>query len=242
MPPENASVNLYNESNTPTAWPYNTAQASVTAVTDGITNAVTGFVTVVAANRQDVEFLAYEKQMVAGDKVTFSGRVGGDYGRIRLRVAKSGAYSDSCDLKLDNGTEVHTSNFTANAVRDSDGYIRFNATFTAPSDNVYLLQVRCRFATGGDDTIPVGTVFKAQMMQLEVGSLNTSYIATPTTPANRTAARAKVAMGGATSIDITYSDSSVVNVPAVDGYATIPQADSAWGRKYITRIDFNVDG
>lgn len=240
VPPENASVNLYSESNTPTAWPYKTAQASVTAVTDGSTNAVTGFVTVVAANRQDVEFLAYEKQMAPGDKVTFSGRVGGDYGRIRLRVAKSGVYSDSCDLKLDNGTETHTSNFTANAVRESDGYIRFNATFTSPSEDVYLLQVRCRFATGGDDIIPVGTVFKAQMMQLEVGSINTSYIATPTTPANRTAAKAKVAMNGATSIDITYSDDSVVNVPAVEGYATIPQADSAWGSKYITTIKFNV--
>ncbi|HAX8749146.1 TPA: hypothetical protein JTC92_004380 [Escherichia coli] len=49
-------------------------------------------------------------------------------------------------------------------------------------------------------------------------------------------------MNGATSIDITYSDGSTVNVPAVDNYATIPQADSAWGSKYITRIDFNVDG
>lgn len=48
-------------------------------------------------------------------------------------------------------------------------------------------------------------------------------------------------MNGATSIDITYSDGTVVNVQAIGDYAAIPQADSAWGSKYITRIDFNVD-
>lgn len=70
-------------------------------------------------------------------------------------------------------------------------------------------------------------------------SLADKLVATSVT---RPKASAKVAMNGATSIDITYSDGSTVNVPAVDNYATIPQADSAWGSKYITRIDFNVDG
>ncbi|HCT6633376.1 TPA: hypothetical protein OT587_004595 [Escherichia coli] len=61
-------------------------------------------------------------------------------------------------------------------------------------------------------------------------------------PSARPAASAKVAMNGATSIDITYSDGTVVNIPAIGDYAAIPQADSAWGSKYITRIDFNVGG
>lgn len=78
--------------------------------------------------------------------------------------------------------------------------------------------------------------------QVEKSEFSTSPIVTDASPSARPMASAKVAMNGATSIDITYSDSSVVNVQAVDGYATIPQADSAWGSKYITRIDFNVDG
>lgn len=78
--------------------------------------------------------------------------------------------------------------------------------------------------------------------QLEYSSVATSPIITNSSAVTRPAASAKVVMNGATSIDITYSDGSTVNVPAVDNYASVPQADSAWGSKYITRIDFNVDG
>lgn len=78
--------------------------------------------------------------------------------------------------------------------------------------------------------------------QVEKIQRPTSPIVTEASPVTRPAASAKVAMNGATSIDITYSDGSTANVQAVDNYAAIPQADSAWGSKYITRIDFNVDG
>lgn len=78
--------------------------------------------------------------------------------------------------------------------------------------------------------------------QVEQGVLPTSPIITDSSAVSRQAASAKVVMSGAASIDITYSDGTVVNVQAVDDYAAIPQADSSWGSKYITRIDFNVDG
>lgn len=78
--------------------------------------------------------------------------------------------------------------------------------------------------------------------KLEKSAFATSPIITEASPVTRPSASAKVAMNGATSIDITYSDGTVVNIPAIGDYAAIPQADSAWGSKYITRIDFNVDG
>lgn len=78
--------------------------------------------------------------------------------------------------------------------------------------------------------------------KLEKSAYATSPIIANSSPVARPSASAKVTMNGAASIDITYSDGTVVNVPSVDDYATIPQADSAWGSKYITRIDFNVDG
>jgi hypothetical protein len=77
-------------------------------------------------------------------------------------------------------------------------------------------------------------------MQIEGGVVASSPIPTTSAAITRPAATAKVTMSGAVSIDVTYSDGSVVNSPAVGGYATIPQADTAWGSKYITRIDFNV--
>lgn len=76
--------------------------------------------------------------------------------------------------------------------------------------------------------------------QIEKGSNASSYIPTTTAISNRASASASIFMNGATSIDITYSDASVVNVPAVSDYAPIPQANAAWGSKFITRIDFNV--
>lgn len=76
--------------------------------------------------------------------------------------------------------------------------------------------------------------------QIEKGANASSYIPTTTSISNRALASASVFMNGATSIDITYSDASVMNVAAVSDYAQIPQANSAWGSKFITRIDFNV--
>lgn len=76
--------------------------------------------------------------------------------------------------------------------------------------------------------------------KLEKSAFATSPIITDSSAVTRPTASAKVTMNGATSIDITYSDGSTVNVPAVDNYAIIPQADSAWGSKYITTIKFNV--
>lgn len=84
--------------------------------------------------------------------------------------------------------------------------------------------------------------FIIALIQMETSGFATSPIVTDASPATRPSASAKVVMSGAASIDITYSDGTVVNVPSVDGYAAIPQADSAWGSKYITRIDFNVGG
>lgn len=76
--------------------------------------------------------------------------------------------------------------------------------------------------------------------QIEASTIETSYVATQAGTSDRAAASASVFMNGATSIDITYSDASVVNVAAVSDYAPIPQASAAWGSKFITRIDFNV--
>lgn len=76
--------------------------------------------------------------------------------------------------------------------------------------------------------------------QVEKSEFSTSPIVTEASLVVRPTATAKVVMNGATSIDITYSDGSVVNVPSVNGYAAVPQADSAWGSKYITTIKFNV--
>lgn len=129
-----------------------------------------------------------------------------------------------------------------NAVRVSEDTYRVTMVFRAGATRTSVIRVQLAsgvsqiFAGTGENGI------YAWGGQLEKSANTTSYIQTSGIAEDRTASSAKVVMNGATSIDITYSDSTVVNVPSVDGYATIPQADSAWGSKYITRIDFNVDG
>lgn len=130
-----------------------------------------------------------------------------------------------------------------NVVRVSEDIYRVTMVFRASTTTGDAI-IRVQLASGADLTF-MGTGENGIYVwgaQLEKSANTTSYIQTSGIEEDRVSASAKVVMRDATSIDITYSDDSVVNVPVVDGYATIPQADSAWGSKYITRIDFNVDG
>lgn len=130
----------------------------------------------------------------------------------------------------------------------SDGWVLCSATVIATGDGSALSSMvvasipsmaSTRLPSYASDGV---SSFSVASAQVEKNPFATSSIVTGSSPVTRPAASAKVAMNGATSIGITYSDGSTINVPAVDNYATIPQADSAWGSKYITRIDFNVDG
>lgn len=129
-------------------------------------------------------------------------------------------------------------------MRVNDDWVRVYTTITtveAPTTingSIQLLSPTGSTSYAGDGT----SGFYAFGAQMELGGKPTSYISTTSAALTRGAATAKVAMNGATSIDITYSDGTVVNVQAIGDYAAIPQADSAWGSKYITRIDFNVGG
>ena len=107
---------------------------------------------------------------------------------------------------------------------------------TTINASVYITDSDGNTSFAGDGVGSI-SVFGAQM---EKSTNSSSYIKTEENLTTRPSASAKVAMNGATSIDITYSDGTVVNIPAIGDYAAIPQADSAWGSKYITTIKFNV--
>lgn len=130
----------------------------------------------------------------------------------------------------------------------SDGWVLCSTTTIATGDGSSLSSISVAsipsmastrlpsYASDGESSFSVASA------QVEKNPFATSPIVTDASPSARQTASAKVAMNGATSIDITYSDGTVVNIPAAGDYAIIPRADSAWGSKYITRIDFNVDG
>lgn len=166
------------------------------------------------------------------------------YNYARLRAADDAGFISDCRANLQDGT-IFAGATNSTIINCGGGWYRFTeqveirqggASSLLLASWVYDNTQAATFAGDGVSGILVSA------MQIEKSPFATSPIVTESSPVTRTTASAKVTMNGATSIDITYSDGSLINVQAVDGYASIPQADSAWGSKYITRIDFNVDG
>lgn len=165
------------------------------------------------------------------------------YSFLRIRIGNGATFVADVTANLDSGT---IAGGAANSTIENlgGGWYRFSEKVAAASSYSDInMQVwvhnnsnSSTFAGDGVNGVLVCTP------QSDSSGLSTSPIVTDASPATRPSASAKVVMNGATSIDITYSDGTVVNVPAVGDYATIPQAGSAWGSKYITRIDFSVDG
>ena len=177
-----------------------------------------------------------------GDLCTFSviAKANG-YSFLRIRIGNGYTFVADVTVNLDSGT---IAGGAANSTIENlgGGWYRFSEKVAAASSYSDInMQVwvhnnsnSSTFAGDGVNGVLVCTP------QSDSSGLSTSPIVTDASPATRPSASAKVVMNGATSIDITYSDGSVVNVQAAGDYATIPQADSAWGSKYITTIKFNA--
>lgn len=164
---------------------------------------------------------------------------------VQIGVFASQVASNPVYVDLSTGVITSANDYSrCGIIAVGDGWFRVwvrvitNSSPTSINASVWAPDAANNTSFPGDGVSAI-SVFGAQM---EKSNNSSSYVKTEENLITRPAASAKVAMNGATSIDITYSDGSTVNVPAVDNYATIPQADSAWGSKYITRIDFNVDG
>lgn len=242
VPPEGASRNLYVNSET---W----ATGYQTSVQNNAEVSPRGDITMaeVTATTVNSEHYANDRtiELLQGELYSYSifVKATNDPLNIHLRVASgttaattfnpvTGAFVQNIGVNV----------VSRNSVRVSEDTYRVTLVFMAGATRNSIIRVQL---TSGVSTIFAGTGENGIYVwgaQLEKSANTTSYIQTSGIAEDRTLASAKVAMNGATSIDITYSDGNAVNVPAVDGYATIPWADSAWGSKYITRIDFNVDG
>lgn len=207
---------------------------------------------------QDVDLYKVTPTAVAGthiiENALSGGFIGGDiytlsiigtpdgYNFARLRIADEIGILGDCVVDLTSG-EIISGIGNTKVVSLGGGRYRFDETITIRSGGSASLRLAVRVWSDSSTESFTGdgvSGIKLGYAQIEKSSFATSPIVTDASPSTRPATSAKVVMNGATSIDITYSDGSVVNVLAVDDYATIPQADSAWGSKYITTIKFNV--
>lgn len=245
VPPESASNNILIKSSKLSDASWSKANTTVADAVDVILNGGTFSLTPTTTNGNHIVQQSVSSAFAEGSVYTLS-YVAKAYGYnyARLRAADDAGFISDCRANLQDGT-ISSGAANSTIINCGGGWYRFTeqveirqggASSLLLASWVYDNAQAASFAGDGVSGILVCA------MQIEKSEFATSPIITDSSAVSRRAASAKVVMNGATSINITYSDGNVVNVQAVDGYATIPQADSAWGSKYITRIDFNVDG
>lgn len=244
VPPESASSNILIKSSKLSDASWTKTRTTVSDAVDGFLNGGTFSLVPNKTNDSHLVYQSVSSAFAKGDVYTLS-YVAKAYGYnyARLRAADDAGFIADCVANLSTGV-IHTGALGSDIAELGNGWYRFTETVAirqgGASSLLLASWVYNNSAVGSFVGDGVSGILVCAM-QIEKSPFATSPIVTESSPVTRTTASAKVVMNGATSIDITYSDGSVVNVPSVDGYAAIPQADSAWGSKYITRIDFNVD-
>ena len=245
VPPESASSNILIKSSKLSDASWTKTRATVSDAVDGFLNGGTFSLVPNQTNDSHLVYQSVSSAFAEGDVYTLS-YVAKAYGYnyARLRAADDAGFIADCVANLSTGV-IYAGAPGSDIAELGNGWYRFTETVAirqgGASSLLLASWVYNNSAVGSFVGDGVSGILVCAM-QIEKSPFATSPIVTESSPVTRTTASAKVAMNGATSIDITYSDGSTVNVPAVDNYATIPQADSAWGSKYTTRIDFNVDG
>lgn len=246
VPPEVSVTNrfLYSSNFSSSNWDKGLVSVSVSE-TGVLTAAGTYDVTATATSGNHLINQTVDVSVGVGDMVTFSffAKANG-YNFIRMYVRELPTVLGSAVVDLRDGS-IYSGPGGTDVTDVGGGWFRISETITATEDKTMSIRMDAWIYSDGVTGSFTGdgvSGVKLSAATVEVNQNTTSPVITDAVVVTRAAASAKVTMNGATSIDITYSDGTVVNVPSVDGYAAIPQADSTWGSKYITRIDFNVGG
>lgn len=244
VPPEVSVTNRFLYSSNFSSSNWNKGLVSVSVSETGVlTAAGTYDVTATATSGNHLINQTVDVSVGVGDMVTFSffAKANG-YNFIRMYVRELPTVLGSAVVDLRDGS-IYSGPGGTDVTDVGGGWFRISETITATEDKTMSIRMDAWIYSDGVTGSFTGdgvSGVKLSAATVEVNQNTTSPVITDAVVATRPTASAKVTMNGATSIDITYSDGSVVNVPSVDGYATVPQADSAWGSKYITTIKFNV--
>lgn len=243
VPPESTSSNILIKSSKLSDASWVKTRATVSDAVDGFLNGGTFSLVPTQTNDSHLVYQSVSSAFAEGDVYTLS-YVAKAYGYnyARLRAADDAGFIADCVANLSTGV-IYAGAPGSDIAELGDGWYRFTETVAirqgGASSLLLASWVHNNSAVGSFVGDGVSGILVCAM-QIEKSPFATSPIVTESSPVTRTTASAKVTMNGATSIEITYSDGSVINVQAVDGYASIPQADSAWGSKYITTIKFNA--
>ncbi|MEO3293101.1 hypothetical protein ABHD31_08100 [Enterobacter cloacae] len=171
--------------------------------------------------------------MVAGEVYTISLAGHADDVRTML-IGDSYLGYQSVRVNFNQRTSTLSSPFVYRFSDVNDEWVRYAVSGAATNSGTPGFIIYSAEALAG--------TYSAAMIQHEAGAFVTSPIITEGTSATRAAAFASVKNPGglATSIRVTYSDSTTVNIdfPAGGADVQLPQSAVDWGTRYIQRIEY----
>ena len=188
---EAASTNYFPRSAEPLLWRPATPGFNRSAQADGVSQAITGiFVSTSAATATDQVILDHATTITANnlDKLFVSLRVKGNYGRLRVRLIKTGGtYFTGAYVDLLSGlVTAQDPGIVVSVFNSHDGYLLVKAEIIANSDSNYICQIRY-VVNPGAKAFPAGSEIRAQMPQFELGMSASSFIQTTASPTSRAA-------------------------------------------------------
>ncbi len=175
---EGQSTNYILNSDDPTKWVSSSIITKTVLAADGSTQAVTVKCVTTIAQATATIVSSSNITAAAGESVTISCRMKGNYGLIRLAFTTDGTTSHVVFFDATTGVSTGAvTGVTVTSALGSDGYSTVTATITASTSAVFSGYITIAKAAA-DSVIPVGSEYYMQMPQVEKSAVPTSYIPT----------------------------------------------------------------
>ena len=233
VPPEDSATNLvaYSSEFSNSAWSRTRVALEIGSAAAPFTQSLADKLVATSVNGTHVLTQPITPISSSDYSVSFFIKAGGlEKSLVQIGTFSSQTNPNPVTIDLINGVITSANDFSRCGILPlaADWYFVWTSSTTTASPSNIL--AACLLADQSGNTTFTGNDVDGIYLwgaKLEKSPFASSPIITEASPVTRPKASAKVVMNGATSIDITYSDGSVVNVTSVDGYATVPQADSA---------------
>lgn len=233
---EGQSTNYVLNSDDPTKWVSSSIFTKTILAADGSTQTTTAKVVTTIAQATATLVSSGNISAAAGDSVTISCRMKGNYGLIRLAFSTDGTTSHVVFFDAITGLSTGAvTGVTVSSKLDFDGYCSVTATITASAASVLTGSITVAKAAA-DSVIPIGSEYYMQMPQVEKNIIATSYIPTGAAAVTRSADSLEIAPSGNVGYRLvgdTFSRALVFEISVNRFNPTVSYVDvlANWGAK-----------
>lgn len=185
---EGQSANFFLNSDDPTKWAGKAASLTVTAVTDGATQAATAKAVCNTTNSSLLLIQSSPMTFSGTGSFSISARFKGSYGKFKFRIVKDSTFFGDASFDFATGAQGGNGNtlgsMTFTTKQGFDGYTYATLTLVNGAAGTYTGQIYIMPADT-DTNIPVNSEFYVQTVQFENNTVPTSYIPTGSSTTTR---------------------------------------------------------